>query len=410
LDPLDYLFGLERFGIKLGLDNISALVEKLGHPERTFKAIHIAGTNGKGSVTAMVDAALRAGGHSSARYTSPHLIDLTERFVINGHRASTEALTAAVASVRDAADALRSEGSLVVHPTFFEVTTAAAFVLFQRAGVELAVLEVGLGGRFDATNVVSPAVTAITSIALDHQAHLGATHGEIAFEKAGIIKPGVPVVLGDLPLDASRVIEHVARERDAPILHAGASTLGHRHVGLPGAHQLGNAAVAVAVLKALDRQRIQIPEEAIEQGLSRPDWPGRLDFRRLDDRRELWLDAAHNPAGAAALAAFLASEPEKLPLVFGAMRDKDATGMLAALLPETRGVILTRAASTRAADPEDLATCARKLSPSAAIVVEPSVSEALKTAWAASPRIVVAGSIVLLGEVLTLIEPLPSLS
>jgi dihydrofolate synthase/folylpolyglutamate synthase len=404
LDPLEYLFGLEHFGIKLGLDNISALVEALGHPERTFKSIHIAGTNGKGSVTAMVERALRAAGHASARYTSPHLVDLTERFVVNGHQVSKAVLSDAVEAIRVGAEGLRSQGALLVHPTFFEVTTAAAFELFRRAGVEVAVLEVGLGGRFDATNVVSPIVTAITSIALDHEAHLGATLREIAFEKAGIIKPGVPVVLGDLPREAAGVIERVAGERDAPIVRAGVSTLGDRCVGLRGAHQRGNAAVAVAVLEAVNRQGIRIPEDAIEEGLSRPDWPGRLDFRRVDNRRELWMDAAHNPAGAAALAAFLASQPAKLPLVFGAMRDKDATGMLAALLPETRGVILTRAASARAADPEDLASCARKLSPSAAITVVPSVSEALKTAWDASPRVVVAGSIVLLGEVLSLIE------
>jgi dihydrofolate synthase/folylpolyglutamate synthase len=403
LNPLEYLFGLEQFGIKLGLDNISALVERLGHPERAFKAIHIAGTNGKGSVTAMVDRALRFAGHSSARYTSPHLIDLTERFVINGRPVSTAALTDAVGSVRDAAEALRAEGALLVHPTFFEVTTAAAFELFRRAGVELAVLEVGLGGRYDATNVVSPVVTAITSIALDHQAHLGATLGEIAFEKAGIIKPGVPVVLGELPRDASTVIERVARERAAPILPTGPSTLGHRRVGLPGAHQLGNAAVAVAVLKEIHRQGTPVGEEAIEHGLSSPGWPGRLDLRRVDDRRELWLDAAHNPAGAAALAAFLSSQPRKLPLVFGAMRDKDATRMLAALMPEVDRLILTRASSARSAQPGDLAACARKLFPETAITVEPSVSEALKTGWAASPRIVAAGSIFLLGDVLTAI-------
>jgi len=401
LNPLEYLFSLEQFGIKLGLDNISALVERLGHPERTFKTIHIAGTNGKGSVTAMVDRALRFAGRSSARYTSPHLVDLTERFVINGKPVSTEALTEAVGAVRNAAESLRSEGGLLVHPTFFEVTTAAAFELFRRAGVEVAVLEVGLGGRYDATNVVSPVVTAITSIALDHQAHLGATLGDIAFEKAGIIKPRVPVVLGELPREASTVIERVARGRDAPILRASTATLGHIRVGLPGAHQLGNAAVAVAVLKELSRQGIPLPKDAVEHGLTSPGWPGRLDLRRVDDRRELWLDAAHNPAGAAALAAFLASQPHKLPLVFGAMRDKDATGMLTALLPETDGLILTRASSARSAHPADLAAGARKLFPSASMRVEPSVSEALKIAWEVSPRIVVAGSIFLLGDTLT---------
>src|SRR5713101_4376009 len=174
------------------------LVARLGHPEDAFRSIHIAGTNGKGSVTAMADAALRMAGHRSARYTSPHLIDLAERFVIEGRPVAPDALHRAVRDVRDVVDLLRRRGALQFHPTFFEVTTAVAFELFRRAGVEIAVCEVGLGGRLDATNVVSPdevVVTAITSIALDHQVHLGSTLREIAFEKAGIIKPGVPVVI-----------------------------------------------------------------------------------------------------------------------------------------------------------------------------------------------------------------------
>ena len=167
MNSLDYLFGLELFGIKFGLENISRIVERLGHPERAFHSVHIAGTNGKGSVTAMADAALRAAGYRAGRYTSPHLIDLTERFVVDGHPVSTDALSAVVDDIRRIIDALLAEGVMEVQPTFFEVTTAAAFELFRRAGVEVAVLEVGLGGRLDATNVVAPVATAITSIAMD---------------------------------------------------------------------------------------------------------------------------------------------------------------------------------------------------------------------------------------------------
>jgi dihydrofolate synthase/folylpolyglutamate synthase len=169
LDPISYLLSLEQFGIKFGLDNITALLGRLGHPERAFTSVHIAGTNGKGSVTAMVDAALRAAGHRSARYTSPHLIDLSERFVIDGAPVSQQALVAAVADLQRTAEALAEDGTLKAPPTFFEVTTATAFELFRRAGVSVAAIEVGLGGRLDATNVLQPAVTAITSIALDHQ-------------------------------------------------------------------------------------------------------------------------------------------------------------------------------------------------------------------------------------------------
>ena len=176
MDPISYLLSLEQFGIKFGLDNIAALLDRLGHPERAFTSVHIAGTNGKGSVTAMVDAALRAAGHRSARYTSPHLIDLSERFVIDGTPVSQQALVAAVADLQRTAEALVRDGTLTAPPTFFEVTTATAFELFRRAGVSVAAIEVGLGGRLDATNVLQPAATAITSIALDHERYLGIDH------------------------------------------------------------------------------------------------------------------------------------------------------------------------------------------------------------------------------------------
>jgi len=175
VDPFAYLFGLEQFGIKFGLGNITAIVERLGRPDRAYRTVHVAGTNGKGSVTAMVEAALRAAGHRTARYTSPHLIDLNERFVIDGRPVATDLLAQAVGDGRDLVQALRHEGTLEVQPTFFEVTTAVALELFRRAKVDVAVIEVGLGGRLDATNVIAPAVSAITSIAFDHQLYLGST-------------------------------------------------------------------------------------------------------------------------------------------------------------------------------------------------------------------------------------------
>ena len=192
LPLLDRLFALETFGIKLGLENISRLCEALGHPERSFTSLHVAGTNGKGSVTAMVHAALVAGGLRAARYTSPHLVDLTERFVIGDDAGGHRHARGASRAQRGRRFGARS----CAPPTFFEATTAIAFELFRRADVEVAVIEVGLGGRFDATNVITPVVGAITSIGLDHQQHLGDTLEEIAFEKAGIIKPGMTVVVG----------------------------------------------------------------------------------------------------------------------------------------------------------------------------------------------------------------------
>jgi dihydrofolate synthase / folylpolyglutamate synthase len=404
LDPLSYLFSLEQFGIKFGLENISTLVDQLGHPERAFRSVHVAGTNGKGSVTAMVDAALRAAGHRSARYTSPHMVDLTERFVIDGRPVGEDALVAVVGDIQRIVESLLVTGLLSAPPTFFEVTTAAAFELFRRAGVAVAVLEVGLGGRLDATNVVVPAVTAITSIAFDHERYLGSTIEAIAFEKAGIIKPGVPVVIGDLQPEAAAVIHRIARERGADVIRATAADAGSFSIGLAGAHQAGNAAIAVKLLDTLSAQGLLVPREAIARGLAQPEWPGRLDRRRLTNGRELLLDAAHNPAGAFALASYLRAEHGgPCPLVFAAMKDKDTAGMFAALLPAVSHLILTRATSPRSADPSTLEAQARAIS-DLPVTIAASPAEALEIAWRDSPRIVVAGSIFLLGDVLKQIE------
>ena len=396
-DALSYLFDLEQFGIKFGLDNITALVDRLGRPDRAFRSVHIAGTNGKGSVTAMIDAALRAAGHRSARYTSPHLIDIRERFVIDGRPVSATALDAAIVSVRAAADGLRADGVLQADPTYFEVTTAVAFELFRAAAVDVAVLEVGLGGRLDATNVVSPVVTAITTIAFDHEQYLGSTLADIAREKAGIIKPGVPVVVGDVEPDVFDVIERVARDRGAPLVRARQD---HGFaVGLRGTHQLANAAVAIGVLKVLDAQGIAVPAAAMAQGLADPSWPGRLDLRKFGDGREILLDAAHNPAGAHALASYLQARA-KMPLVFAAMQDKDLEGMLRVLLPAVDRVVVTRASNRRSADPAVLARLARAIRPEMTVSIEPSPDAAIAAAWRMSPRIVAAGSIFLLGDVM----------
>jgi len=407
VNPLEYLFRLDQFGIKFGLENISRLVERLGHPERAFRSVHVAGTNGKGSVTAMIDAALRAAGHRSARYTSPHLLDITERFVVDGRPVERADLMAVLGDIREAIAALQAEGALDVHPTFFEVTTAAAFDLFRRAAVETAVLEVGLGGRLDATNVVLPEVTAITSIALDHQKYLGSTLTEIAREKAGIIKPGVPVVVGTMPRDAAAAIEAIALEKGAAIVRATRDDVAGLVVGLPGAHQRHNAAVAARVLQTLDARGVCVPAAAVAEGLAHPDWPGRLDLRRLPDGREALLDAAHNPAGADALASYLREwHPDESPppLVFAAMRDKDVESMFTALLPVVGPLIVTRASTARGAVADELAAVAQRVAPQTQIVLTRSPADALAAAWQFGPRIVVAGSIFLLGDILKSID------
>ena len=424
MDDLAYLFRLEQFGIKFGLDSIETLLARLGHPERAFRSVHVAGTNGKGSVTAMVDTALRRAGYRSARYTSPHLIDLSERFVVDGKPVDAASIRAAAADVRHAIESLRAEGALLALPTFFEATTALAFELFRRAAVEVAAVEVGLGGRLDSTNVIQPVVSAITSIDFDHQQYLGSTLGEIAYEKAGIIKPGVPIVVGDVGPEAWAVIERTATERGAGLIRArdgvavtalpaGAGSdnvfrlrtpardYGTIKLSLRGAHQTANAIVAVRLLEAMDARGVAIAPSAIVAGLEQVSWPGRLERRLLPGGRELILDAAHNPAGAAALASYLTGVGGTPPvLVFAAMRDKDARGMLRVLLPAVDRVIVTKAASSRSADPDALAADVRAIAPDQAVDVVASPIDALNAAWALQSRVVVAGSIFLLGDLM----------
>jgi len=409
LTPLDRLFALEQFGIKLGLDNIRTILAALGHPERSWKSIHIAGTNGKGSVAAMVECGLRAAGLATGRYTSPHLDRIEERVAINGRpidRATFETVTAHVLHVIDAS---ASTGTLKAPPTFFEVSTAIAFEIFTRAGVDVAVVEVGLGGRFDATNVLTPSITAITSIAFDHERHLGHTLSEIAFEKAGIAKPGVPLVIGRVPAEAAARIATVAREVEAPIVDAHATTDRNYPpltLALAGRHQLDNAAVAVAILERWSASVGHISTEAIVTGLTQCEWPARLEWLRVPAGGELLIDAAHNPAGAIALASYLQDTGSgKLPIVFAAMADKDLKNMIAPLVPVASVFIATTVPHARARTADQLAGEIRRMtsvpveavaSPLAAVAraLEPTFAEAT---GGGPQRAVACGSIYMVG-------------
>jgi dihydrofolate synthase/folylpolyglutamate synthase len=402
---VDFLYSLERFGIKFGLANIAALCAALGHPERAFRSIHIAGTNGKGSVTAMIDAALRAAGHRVARFTSPHLVRLEERFVIGGGEVSPDALDRSAARVQRAALDLVASGAIEGLPTFFECTTAVAFDLFREARVDAAVVEVGLGGRLDATNVVSPIATAIVSIDFDHQAQLGETIASIAGEKAAIAKPGVPMVCGPVPPDAQDVIARVCAERGAPLVLTGADAgLAARvaaiRLSLHGAHQRMNAAVALRVLELVDGEPafgLPVPEAARRAGLETASWPGRLETIERDGCRIL-LDAAHNPAGARALADYLASVARGgVTLVFGAMKDKAIAEMLAPLAPFARRIICTTAPTPRAMPADELAAYAKLLAPDVLSVTDPFA--AVEEGCRCDRLVVVAGSIFLIGPV-----------
>jgi dihydrofolate synthase / folylpolyglutamate synthase len=395
-DSIAWLFSLERLGMKFGLENIAKLMAALGEPHHRFPSVLIAGTNGKGSVTAMVDEALRAGGFRSGRYTSPHLLRIEERFVIDGREIETPALEDAVHMVRRAVDGLLDRGELDAPATFFECATAAAFQLFASARVDIAVLEVGLGGRLDATNVVTPVVCAITTIDFDHQAQLGSTIRSIAAEKAGIIKPSVPVVIGRLPADAEEVIRTTAREAHAPVIDAHAARPFEMELSLPGAHQRDNALVALAILRELKPRGFAIDDRLAARALATVRWPGRLErFRRGDS--DVLLDAAHNPAGARALADYMRESGwTDATLVFGAMADKDARGMLDVLLPVASRIIFTTASTPRA----ERATTLASLVPATAsktveIIDDPAA--ALSHATATSRRVVVAGSMFLIG-------------
>ena len=391
--------------MKFGLANIAKLCAALGHPEVSFPSVLVGGTNGKGSVTAMVDAAVRAAGHRCARYTSPHLVRIEERFVIDGEEVTSDQLERAAALVRQAAEDLVASGALETLPTFFEATTAAAFVLFRDAGVKLAILEVGLGGRLDATNIVSPVAAAIVSIDVDHQAQLGDSLASIAAEKAGIIKTGIPVVCGPMPDEALAVIEAVCRERHATLfrtdldgrLDARVATI---PLALGGAHQRTNAAVALKLLDILDEDAtlaLPIGADAAKRGLSTTTWPGRLERFDVGGCKVL-VDAAHNPAGARALASYLRdTEPSGVTLVFGAMHDKDISGMLSALAPAVSSIVCTTAPHPRAATAAELQTIASRISHHVEAIDDPL--EAVRQACRQGRTVVVAGSIFLIGPV-----------
>ncbi len=413
------LYGLEQFGIKLGLDNIRALADVLDHPERAFATVLVAGTNGKGSVTAMAERALRAAGHRTGRYTSPHLVRLEERFAIDGRPVETAVLERVVSEVLDVEARERAEGRLAAPATFFEVTTAAAFELFRRQRVGIAVVEVGLGGRFDATNIVDPLATAIVSIAVDHTRQLGSSLAAIAFEKAGTLRRDVPCIAGELPTEAVAVIERVAREVGTTVIHAAEGVecatapqprgrisvdietptrhYGPLVLGLGGTHQVGNALVACRLLETIDAAGWHVDGQAVETGLRDVEWPGRLELVQLAGGSEVLLDAAHNPAGARVLASHLREVfPAPVPLVFAVSADKDARGMLEMLAPVAREVVATMFPGSRAMPASEIAAIAETYLPGRVRVI-PDAADALAAALAASTQVCVAGSMFLLG-------------
>jgi dihydrofolate synthase / folylpolyglutamate synthase len=397
--------------MKFGLENISRLSAALGHPERSFQSVIVAGTNGKGSVTAMVHRALLAAGHRAARYTSPHLERIEERYVVEDREVDTAELEDAAGVVQSAVEALVLSGTLDGPPTFFECATAIAFVLFRKADVRVAILEVGLGGRLDATNIVTPVAAAITSIDLDHQAQLGNTLSSIAFEKAGVIKPGIPVVCGEFRPEAERIIIEVCAERGARFIRASecvslTDALRGETLALRGAHQRANATVAACLLDELDRLAIHSDADAVRTGLTQAIWPGRLELFQHAGA-EVLLDAAHNPAGARALGAYLRDAGwTGAALVFGAMQDKDVPAMLAELAPECGALVCTTPDTPRAMEAHALAAVARRVPGANWSVLEvPAPADAVAVACRTNRRVVIAGSIFLIGPLRGILRP-----
>lgn len=368
-EAVAYLSGLKRFGWKLDLERMKALCAAFGHPERSLVVAHVGGTNGKGSVSAMVAAASRAAGYRTGLYISPYVIELRERIQVDGEFIPQEHFLRLMQAVAPVVQEIGRDASLG-QPTEFEVKTILGFLYFAERKVDLAVVEVGLGGRLDATNVVIPRVSAITSIGLDHVDRLGGTLESIAAEKAGIIKPGIPCVAAAQP-PALGVIEQAARERGAPLLRSGhevtyegprealtVSVKGRRygplHVGLRGSFQRSNAAVAVGALHCLRESGLDLPDGAIAEGLSRAYQPARLEV--LHHNPLVVLDGAHNPPAAEALRQSLAEEflYRRLILVVGMLRGHSARDVLRLLEPLADRVVVTAPDSPRAALPETL--------------------------------------------------------
>ncbi len=439
-EALDYLYSLINYEVQrpnrytpdvVSLDRPRALMAAFGDPQETYPIIHVTGTKGKGSVSAMCVSILQASGLRVGLYSSPHLQDFRERFRINNELIAPEMLASLVERVKPMVE--RTPGL-----TWFEVTTAIAFLYFAEAKVDVAVLEVGLGGRLDATNIIrAPLVSTITSLSYDHTALLGNTLAEIAFEKAGIIKPGIPVVSAPQDAEPLEVLERIAAERGSPLtlvgrdytfspqaadeygqwFTAGEKGKSHQRYWMPmlGEHQALNATVALATLHHARLRNATIgaavTDDSIRAGLRTINWPGRLEVVR----RAPWLvlDVAHNGASAERLAQALKSlfDFDKLILIFGAFTDKDVTRMFQALLPITSHLILVQAMNSRAFSTDQLAEMARNFGYTGELEMIPPAQEALARAQAlAGPRdmICVTGNLAIVGEMRSILGLTPA--
>jgi len=414
---IDYLFNLQKFGIKFGLSKTENLLKAFGNPHLGQKYIHIAGTNGKGSVSAFMGSILQDAGYKVGLYVSPHLVRFTERFRINGAEIAQEKTVALIEELQHAVNADEP-------PTFFEAVTAMAILYFAREKTDIAIMEVGMGGRLDATNVITPMVTGITNISMEHQEYLGNRLSHIAMEKAGVIKKGVDVVTAATQPAIIEQFKSVAKERDAPFWRVGKDVkyrrtpsglhfFGQRRsmrslkLGLRGIHQSRNAALALGMMERIETKGFPHTTGQIREGLKKAQWPGRMQI--IQENPTILLDGAHNVGAVKALARSIQKDfsYEKMILIIGIMADKDIAALLRAIVPISDHVLYTRPIYARAADPSVLKENAPPLNIPGEII--PSLAKALNRAKAlATPRdlIVVCGSLFTVGEALTFFDPI----
>jgi dihydrofolate synthase/folylpolyglutamate synthase len=413
---LQTMYALRRFGIILGLDTINGILSALGNPQNDFNSIHVAGTNGKGSVASALSAILQESGYCVGLYTSPHLVRFNERICINNHQISNKDVVKSYQAVKRVHHGDRS-------PTFFEFATAMALYAFSRHKVDWAVIETGMGGRYDATNIITPAISIITNVSMEHRDYLGSTIAEIAREKAGIIKQATPVITAVKQKQARSVVRKAAQKKSAPLFMLGKdfavkqhqsgdfsyygfeNTWRHLKTPLLGRYQVQNAALALAASELLFKDSTSFSSESIKRGLAKTRWPGRLEI--VSDRPLVILDGAHNLIAARNLARFLADNlmKRRITLVVGILDDKPYGSMLKSLLPRCCRAIITRAKTGRALDPRRLYKTAKKFIPDVSIV--PDVADAFRQAveTAASDEVVcVAGSLYVVGEAKKAIE------
>ncbi len=401
-----YSLGNEVLTAKLGLERITSLLEALGNPQRACPWVHVAGTNGKGSTCAMIEAGLRAAGIRTGLYISPHLVEPTERIQTLGQPVSQEQFAKAFLTIHEMAERMLASGAIDMHPTYFETVTAMAFVMFAAAKLDTVVLEVGLGGRLDATNVVTPQLCVITPIDYDHQIFLGDTIEQIAAEKGGILKPGVRAVFAEQRPEAEAVLRAQAQapytlSRAWPITDLAMDARGSRFrlegvtgsmdviCPLAGEHQVENARVAAIALAELG---------VSPGGIASTHWPARLEH--VSERPEIIIDGAHNPAGTRALAAYIRRfyAGRRIWMVYGALRDKAVAEMTAVLFPLADRIILTAPANTRAMPPEDIAATGARITHSMAEAIS-FLGDATSDAV-----IFITGSLYLAGEARDLLK------